>query len=833
MPIVNSKYELTKKRDIPLYADPKSTQELFSVKSIDETGIFELTEGNYSKLYQLSDINFAGLTEGEQREIILNYAHLLNGLSCRHHLILSNNKSDLDELHNQLFFTKRGNNLDFLCDMFNEVIADKVSDKKQGIYSTIYLLLILQAENIRDARDKFLADEGILRNHFIQLGGKNIYGSELREVSINERMQMWCNFSHLGFNGGFNFDYEQEKAQQHDWKNSIAPESVMFYNDYFILNGSKYGRVMYVSDYANSLDSDFITKLMDIKCVSYISINSEILDVSTLQKETLRKKSHVRFSIDNEKKANRKNNDYLTDASDYLLSEDETLSGFIREIDSADSHFFNTTILIMFLADSKAELEELTEKFTSEADLKSFTLRACFSKQREGINSCFPFGVEEYKHVCNLSSYCLAMFMPFKTQELRDENGTWYGVNQLSQNIIRASRKAQQNYNGLVIGSMGGGKSMFAKSEILSNYVNHPNDQIIIVDPQNEYEPVVSRAGGATLSFDSTKGLYINPLDVDFEGVDYSGLQDIIGEESDFILTFLSSLMKRELTSEEEGILDDIVSKLFSENYALRKRLRGESTSVTEYFVPEYMKSKIESDLPMMKDLSNEDEIRAYSPLLQDIYQRLLDRNDPVSQKMAGYLMLTVDGSLNQFNHRTNCDISNRLTSIHIGGMKENLLLPSMLIMLKIIKDKIKANYKIGRFTWAYFDEFHELLGIEFVVNSVVRMWREVRKLGCSLTGITQNISDLLADASTSKNLELMVKTCEYYVLLNQSALDREKLLKLFPSVSPAMFSFVEGAPSGTGLLKIGNIAVPFDMRMDKTTELYKFINTDGVREAS
>ncbi len=53
-------------------------------------------------------------------------------------------------------------------------------------------------------------------------------------------------------------------------------------------------------------------------------------------------------------------------------------------------------------------------------------------------------------------------------------------------------------------------------------------------------------------------------------------------------------------------------------------------------------------------------------------------------------------------------------------------------------------------------------------------------------------------------------------------------LIKFLPSISPAMFNFVEGAASGTGLLKMGATTVPFDMRMSKECEIYKIVNTDG-----
>ena len=52
--------------------------------------------------------------------------------------------------------------------------------------------------------------------------------------------------------------------------------------------------------------------------------------------------------------------------------------------------------------------------------------------------------------------------------------------------------------------------------------------------------------------------------------------------------------------------------------------------------------------------------------------------------------------------------------------------------------------------------------------------------------------------------------------------------MQFLPSISPAIFNFVDNASSGTGLLKMGAVTVPFDMRMDKNSEIYRIVNTDG-----
>ena len=63
MAVIKTKYEQTKICDTPLVKEMTSSQEIFSIKSIDESGIFELNNKMFSKLYVLSDINFAGVTD--------------------------------------------------------------------------------------------------------------------------------------------------------------------------------------------------------------------------------------------------------------------------------------------------------------------------------------------------------------------------------------------------------------------------------------------------------------------------------------------------------------------------------------------------------------------------------------------------------------------------------------------------------------------------------------------------------------------------------------------------------------------------------------------------
>ena len=826
MPIALTKYAKTKVYDTPLYVNPKSTQEIFPVKSIDINGLFELNNGFYSKCFVLSDINFAGVTDDEQKHIIINFSKVLNSMPCRFSYTVANEYVDEDSFNQKILYKLYGDGQDTLRNAFNSVIKEKVKSAKQGLYQTIYLTLTIRADSFSEANSNFNSIEAALHTAFIQIGINNMSGSEIIPLDVNERMQIWYNFTHFGIKSGYKFDFDRDKGNFTSWLDNIAPASVVFHNDYFEMNGS-FGRVMYISDYPKSLESDIVAALSKLNCTNYITISSELLDNSALKQEINRKHSSVGMQIANQKQRNRNNNDFLSDASDMLLDQMDAITQLSRSVEEGDDHYFNSTITVMFLAHTYDELAELTDKMVSAANIKSFELAVCFDKQREGINTTFMFGVQEFKRVCNFSAPCLAMFMPYKTQELNDIDGIYYGVNQLSQNPIFANRKLLQNYNAMILGKSGSGKSVLAKCEIISTFVNNPDDQIIIIDPQNEYKALArdNNINGTIVSFNSQREMFLNPLDVDFDGVDYSSLQEIIGDKTDFILVLLSSCMRRNLDAEEQGILDEVIEQVYSENYSMRKKMNGEGTEVTEYTVPEYMRTD-KSTLPFKSNLSNEEQIRAYSPTLQDIYQKLKDKQTPVANKLAAHMQIFVNGSLNLFNHRSNVNINDRFVVFDLTDIKDNLRVTSNLVMLEVIRDKCRKNKDRGFWTHLYIDEFHELLGIDSVAKFIIKQWKEIRKNKGALTGITQNMTDLLQHSANADNLAAILSNTEYFALLNQSSIDRNELIRFLPSVSPAMFNFVESADKGTGLLIMGNTTVPFDMRMKQDSKIYEIVNT-------
>ena len=144
-----------------------------------------------------------------------------------------------------------------------------------------------------------------------------------------------------------------------------------------------------------------------------------------------------------------------------------------------------------------------------------------------------------------------------------------------------------------------------------------------------------------------------------------------------------------------------------------------------------------------------------------------------------------------------------------------------MLVVLDSILNRITANKAKGRRTYVFLDEIYLLFQQEYSANFLFTLWKRVRKYGAYITGITQNVEDLLQ----SHTARTMLANSELVVMLNQAATDREQLAELM-GISELQMSYITNAEAGHGLVKVGGALVPFVNHLPKDTELYRLMTT-------
>ena len=442
---------------------------------------------------------------------------------------------------------------------------------------------------------------------------------------------------------------------------------------------------------------------------------------------------------------------------------------------------FVCVITMVHTAKSLEQLNQDTESLLATARKHLCQLAVLKYQQMDGLNTVLPYGVRKINTLRTLTTESLAVFTPFRVQEINHENGIYYGLNVISKNMIIADRRQLLNGNSFILGVSGSGKSFTAKNEIVSIALRDPAADIIIIDPEREYPKLVEALGGEDIHISATSNNHINAMDINAEYGD--GANPVI-LKSEFILSLCEHLMgEQSLGPKEKSIIDRCTAKVY------RVYQQGNYQGVP--------------------------------PTLQDFREELLKQPEEEAKQIALAIELFTDGSLNTFAKNTNVDTNNRIICYDILDLGKQLLPIGMLVVLDSILNRITANRNKGRNTYIFIDEIYLLFQHEYSANFLFTLWKRVRKYGAYATGITQNVEDLLQ----SHTAKTMLANSEFIVMLNQASTDRLELAKLL-NISELQLSYITNVGAGEGLLKVGRNLVPFENHFPHDLELYKLMTT-------
>lgn len=775
MGLFSNGFKEFKKASEPLYRTPKSIQQTIEIMAVAENGIFEVTKNHYTKSYRFCDINYTTTNEDEQIDIFERYCKFLNSLDCNFKITINNKNKNMVDLRERVLLQYKKDGFDHFRKIYNDIIEDKIHEGRQGIEQERYLTLTIERKNFEEAKAQFATLEATLHKAFGELGAGII------PLTGNERLKVLYDYYHLGNEGQFEFDLKESKKVGNDFVNDLCNGMVKYFPEHFEDEG-KFCRALFIKKYPSSLSDRFLNEITSLPVHSVTSIDvvpiPKDLTTKTLQKKYL----GIESDIIKQQRVRNKNNDFSTEISYAKRTEKKEIEEIMDDVRENDQCLFYVAVTIIVMADSKKELDSVCETIKTIGKRNSVTIDVQYLKQREALNTALPIGVRQVETMRTMLTQSLAVLMPFNVQELNDIGGNYYGINQVSKNINVGNRKKLINGNGFIFGVPGSGKSFFAKQEMGNVFLN-TDDDIICVDPMNEYFDIAKTFHGAVVNMSTYTDHYVNPLDMDVWNLDLNDTKGWIRDKGEFMLGLCEQCMGDSLNSRQKSIIDRCIRKMYM-------------------------------DIAKSKE--------KYIPIMSDFYDILLEQLEPEAKDIALSLELFVNGSLNIFNHQTNVDIENRFIVYGIRDLGAELSPITMLVMMENIQNRIAQNAKKGKATWLYLDEFHVLLNREYSAKYLQQLWKKVRKQGGLCTGITQNVVDLLQNYVATT----MLANSEFVALLKQANTDSSKLAEVI-GVSDAQLRFVTNTFSGMGIIKCGSVVIPFDNTISKDTDLYKLYNTN------
>ncbi|SCP97759.1 VirB4-like conjugal transfer ATPase, CD1110 family [Anaerobium acetethylicum] len=775
MNIFGDRFRELKRADEPLYRTPKSIQETIEIKKVAENGIFEVAGSRYSKCYLFQDINYTTTSEGEQEDIFERYCRFLNSMDVNFKITINNRNRDMDELREKVLYHKRGDQFDSYRKAYNDIVEEKIREGRQGIWQERYLTLTIERKNFEEAKARFAVLEANIRKEF------NGLGADIIPLNGNQRLKVLYDYYHLGNEAGFIFDMREYEKTGGDFKNDLCNGMVKFSQDCFEDEG-KFCRALFIKKYPSSLSDQFLTEIAGIPVHSITSIDVVPVPKDLTTKVLQKKNMGIESDIIKQQRIRNRNNDFATEISYAKRMEKKEIEVIMDDIRENDQCLFYVAVTIIIMAGSREELERICGTVEAIGKSNSCIIDTHYLKQREALNTALPIGVRQVETMRTMLTQSLAALMPFNVQELDEEGGNYYGINQISKNINIGNRKRLLNGNGFVFGVSGSGKSFFCKQEMGGVFLGSEDD-IIVIDPQNEYFDIAKTFGGTIVNMSTYTTQYINPMDMDVWNLDLNDSRGWIREKGEFMLGLCEQCQRKELNSRQKSIIDRCVRTLYQEIAR-----------------------------------SSEKQI----PVMEDFYRLLMEQPETEAKDIALTLELFINGSLNIFNNHTTVDVQNRFIVYGIRDLGKELSAITMLVMMENIGNRITENAEKGRATWLYVDELHVLLAREYSAKYLHGLWKKVRKQGGLCTGITQNIDDLYQN-DTAKT---MLANSEFVALLKQSNMDSMELAEIM-GVSKAQLQFVSNAQSGMGLIKHGNVVIPFDNTIGRECSLYKLYSTN------
>jgi len=754
--------------DKETYTVPRRVQDAIPIKRIWEDGIFQ-TGTRYSKQFKFTDINYRVSSDSMKRKLLSEYASILSTLdpSATTKITINNRRFNQKSFEDSVLLSMKGDGLDVYRKEYNAVIMDK-AQSGNGIIQEKYITVSVCKKNVKEARAYFNRVKADLGSAFDKIGIR------LTELNATERLRILHDFYRVGEEEYFRFDLKEMMQKGHDFRDYICPDAIKRYDDYIML-GDKYARVLFLKEYSSSIYDDTIMEMVDRNLTMMVSVDVVPVPMDEAVREVEQKMMGSETNITNWQRRQNANNNFSAAIPYDMQQQRLEMREYMDDLTVRDKKLMMTVMTIVHIADSKEQLDQDTETLKTAAASRFCQLGVLRYQQMKGMNTALPIGIRKVDVFRTMTTESLSYLVPFNVQEVQEDGGIFFGVNAISGNLVLCNPANLINQSMVVLGKPGSGKSFMIKLLILFLMLG-TDDQIIIMDPEGEYTPLVKALGGSVIRCAVGGTDHLNAMDMAQGYGDGNG----IALKAEYIMSLLDLMHKGGIGSHHKSIIDRCVMQVFRDSHQT-----GEI------------------------------------PTLGTLREVLLNQTEPEAHELALTLEMYTKGTQNIFGQKTNVDMNNRLLSFDIHDLGSQMKNAGFLTITDAILNRVNYNWSKQRHTHIFVDEFHVAFENEYGGNFFTSAWRQFRKRNASPCAITQNITYML----DSKQANTIVSNSEFVIMLSQSDKDLAALFELL-KISDELGKYVHEVPPGNGLIKYGANMIPFVNEFPNNTELYNLITT-------
>ncbi len=512
-------------------------------------------------------------------------------------------------------------------------------------------------------------------------------------------------------------------------KDAIAPAFMKIYPDKVRINNT-FAKTFFIYSYPNFLEWNWLSPVINWDVKYDMSLYVYPIDSAFVQKYLRRRLTqlHSERSINAEK--------WLIN-DPWLEAQIQDVEELRAKLTRGMEKYFHMWLYITVYAEEEEKLQRVGKDIETLLAWRNVLQKQSYLRAEQWFISTWPFAKDELGVYRNISTGGLSTTFPFSSSTLSHDDGILYWVNTHNNSLILYDRFRSENANMCVFAKSGSGKSFAVKLEILRMLMMWID--VIVIDPENEYKPLVDTVWGSYLDVNLNSNERINPFDLPLGMKDHEEKPGDLLRSAVINILWLMNLLLGKLSAEEESIME----KALITTYSL-KWITTEDDSISW------------KDIPVMQDL-------------QDVLETM-DGAKSLVTRMEKYTSWIFAGI---FSKPTNINLKEWLQVFSVRDLDEVLRPTTMYVILNYIWNMVRSSNKKRILV---IDEAWNIMQHEDSAKFVFGLVKRARKYNLWVTTITQDVEDFAASTYGKP----VITNSSIQVLLKQSSASIDALKNIF-----------------------------------------------------
>lgn len=781
-----------KRMSLPVVKVPKNVREAFHIDMLYENGIAKLEKGKknclYDRCYLFEEINYINKDDGEKTRFLNQFMAWLKAMNVDFKMTVANEYQSAADFIRKYRSNKNKESYPETEKGIRDWIEEKMGESNPNVTTYRYLTVSCRTETQAEAVILLNAIDTVIHDMF------RAWRGQVMRLSAKERL--FCLHSLLR-PGKKEEEAYLSFGKGHDWKNDILPRTIRQKSNFLVLDDT-YVSVLFGHKYRGSIDADsFIRSFSHMEFPSFLTLDYAPVLPDIIEDKLGSASMNNERAISNEEEKKRKRNQISTGPSYRLQKRKEKIEEYADQINDNDETGFFVNFLLVVTAPDEETLAERVGQMEAIGRKEGVVIETADWFQLKALNTALPYGGRQVDYMRFFLASSVVALQPYYAQDIIDLGGYFMGINRTTKRLIFGNRKLLKNPHGIIIGHTGSGKSVIIKlTEILQTIIA-TDDDVLVLDPQNEFEEIIRALGGAYFDLTPKSGMNLNGFEVTEEVfyADKKTKEKFVATQTAYAKSLVAATMNNILFTQEHATYVSRATSIMYGKIFAQKKLKKQPT------------------LKMLRE-------ELYTILSGEAGQD--SHNREILQTIYNCLEEYTEGSCDMLAHPSTIRLDNRLVGFGLKNVPEDNWEAVMLTVMHYTSSRIEYNQAFQRAVHFVVDETQVICQKGTSAAQLNTAVTTYRKFGGICTMSMQNLTAALND----EKLTELFSNCDYKCFLDQGGVDANALREI-QELSQTEFDALSTDQVGQGVMVWGKKVVLFDMRIAKENPLYSLISTN------